>query len=401
VKSEALTPEPLIRRFMPELDTLRGIAVLGVLFYHGFQSAYGYGRLRYTGAASDFLFATQFGVFGVNLFFVLSGFLITGILLDSKSSPDYYRRFYTRRALRILPAYYLLLILLGLLGQTSKAFLGLSFIYLSNVTDFFGVSMDYGPLWTLAVEEHYYILWPTVVRKLRVRHLAIFSLAICTLIPIARAISFHYGYTTGLDWYTWFVADGLAEGSLLALLLRTSISRKQVAAGSASLLALVPAVLIAGAPLGILTRQKLLGAALQLTLVNTFFVGLLLLFFLLGTGSRKRFVNSSILQFFGYISYALYLVHIMVFRIYDKITRIFWPLLQPSEGHLGLIVLRFVVVGGTAVGLSYISRRYYEEWFLRRKDRLASRPEEETMKVAVAASPGPAPAREPSESFQP
>ena len=140
---------------------------------------------------------------------------------------------------------------------------------------------------------------------------------------------------------------------------------------------------------------------MQLTLVNTFFVGLLLLFFLLGTGSRKRFVNSSILQFFGYISYALYLVHIMVFRIYDKITRIFWPLLQPSEGHLGLIVLRFVVVGGTAVGLSYISRRYYEEWFLRRKDRLASRPEEETMKVAVAASPGPAPAREPSESFQP
>ena len=401
MKSEALTPEPLIRRFMPELDTLRGIAVLGVLFFHGFRAEYG--GLHVRGAARAILLATQSGVLGVNLFFVLSGFLITGILIDSRSRPDYYRRFYARRALRILPAYYSLLILLALLHQASAAFLGLSFIYLSNFTSFLGVSMDYHPLWSLAVEEHYYILWPTVVRKLRVRHLAMFSLALCTLIPIARAISFHYGYFEGRDWYTWFAADGLAEGSLLAIFLRSSISRKQVAIGSTLLLALMPILVIAGAPFGILTRQTLLGAALQLTLVNTFFVGLLLAFLLMGTSSRKHLVNSSTLQFFGYISYGLYLVHPMIFRVYDKLTWTFWPWMwtRPSEGHVGLIVLRFVVVSGAAVGLSYISRRYYEEWFLRRKDRLASRPAEATMKVVVAAPPGPAPAREPSESFQP
>ena len=65
------------------------------------------------------LTATQPGWLGVNLFFVLSGFLITGILVDSKTRPDFYKRFYGRRALRILPAYYLLLLVLGILGQAS------------------------------------------------------------------------------------------------------------------------------------------------------------------------------------------------------------------------------------------------------------------------------------------
>jgi peptidoglycan/LPS O-acetylase OafA/YrhL len=157
--------EPLIRRFMPELDTLRGIAVLGVLFLHGFS--WRYGNLHFTGAARVFMLLTQPGWIGVNLFFVLSGFLISGILLDSKDHPHYYRRFYMRRVLRILPAYYLLLVLLAVLHQATPAFLGLSFFYLANLTNFFGVAMDYGPLWSLAVEEHFYIVWPAIVRRLR------------------------------------------------------------------------------------------------------------------------------------------------------------------------------------------------------------------------------------------
>src|ERR1700732_1233501 len=187
---------------MPELDLLRGVAVLGVLFFHGFRA--GYGALPFTGMRKLFILATEPGALGVILFFLPSVFLITGILFDPRSRPDYYRRFYTRRALRILPAYYSLLILLGVLHQASAAFLGLSLVYLSNVTGLFGVSMAYHPLWSLAVEEHYYIVWPSVVRKLRGRSLALFSLAICILIPIARAIAFHYGYMLGGEWYTWF-----------------------------------------------------------------------------------------------------------------------------------------------------------------------------------------------------
>jgi len=395
VKIEVPVPEPLVRRFMPELDLLRGIAVLGVLFFHGFRAQYG--GLPFTGARRIFLLATQPGALGVNLFFVLSGFLITGILLDSRARPDYYRRFYTRRALRILPAYYSLLILLGVLHQASAAFLGLSFVYLSNVTGLFGVSMDYHPLWSLAVEEHYYIVWPSVVRKLRARSLAVFSLAICVLIPVARAVSFHYGHMLGGEWYTWFAADGLAEGSLLAIVLRSSISRTQAAAGATLLLMIAMILMIAGAPFGMLSRQTMLGASLQLTLVNTFFAGLLLLFLVLGTSSRKWLVNSTILAFFGYISYGLYLIHPMIFRVYDKVTGRFWPWLQPSVGHFGLIVLRFAVVSATAIGLAYISREYYEEWFLRRKERIPAQPAETPAKIVVTVPSAAAIATEASE----
>jgi peptidoglycan/LPS O-acetylase OafA/YrhL len=257
--------------------------------------------------------------------------------------------------------------------------------------------MDYHPLWSLAVEEHYYIVWPSVVRKLTPRSLALFSLAVCILIPVARAVAFHYGHLLGGEWYTWFAADGLAEGSLLAIVLRSSISRKRAAVGGVFLLTMATILVIAGAPFGMLSRQTMLGASLQLTLVNTFFAGLLLLFLVLGTSSRKWLVNSTVLAFFGYISYGLYLIHPMIFRIYDKVTARFWPWLQPSIGHFGLIVLRFAVVSATAIGLSYLSREYYEEWFLRRKERIAPPPAETAVKVVLTAPSAAAIATEASE----
>ena len=171
----------LLRPRMPELDTIRGIAVLLVLFFHGFGFRYGI-----EGFPKLFVAATLPGWMGVNLFFVLSGFLITGILLDSKPKADYYRTFYIRRALRILPLYYAVLLLLAVLARTgwvnrqaSWAFLGLSFFYLSNVTVLFGVPMQYGVLWSLAVEEHFYLLWPAAVRSLSRHRVAVVGVVIC------------------------------------------------------------------------------------------------------------------------------------------------------------------------------------------------------------------------------
>src|SRR5277367_1474170 len=102
--------EPLLRSHMPELDALRGIAVIGVLFYHGLYWARD--LTAYSPWQARLLELMSVGQFGVNLFFVLSGFLITGVLLDSTTRPDYFKRFYFRRALRILPAYYFTLLLL-------------------------------------------------------------------------------------------------------------------------------------------------------------------------------------------------------------------------------------------------------------------------------------------------
>src|ERR1700676_3441511 len=94
--------EPLLRPVMPELDAVRGIAILGVVVYHAFY--WSRDLSLYSNLQRTFFSFTSAGQFGVPLFFVLSGFLITGILLDSRARPNYYKRFYLRRALRILPA---------------------------------------------------------------------------------------------------------------------------------------------------------------------------------------------------------------------------------------------------------------------------------------------------------
>jgi len=302
--------EPLLRPFMPELDTIRGIAVLGVMLLHAFY--WQYSGLSFGPWPRRFLAATQPGWMGVNLFFVLSGFLITGILLDSKNKPHYYRRFYTRRALRILPAYYSLLIVLIVLRTSSAAFVGLSFIYLANMTDFFGVVCDYGPLWSLAVEEHFYILWPTVAKNVTARGLALISAAIVVLTPVLRATSFALGHKSGLDWYTWFVADGLALGSLLAIALRSGISRKQV--------------------------QTLCGI-------------------------------------------------LLAFRIYDWTARRYFPTLLPTSGHFNLVLLKFALAGGSAIAIAYLSRKYFEERFLRLKDSLVPKPSAFDPKPGEAPTP--------------
>jgi peptidoglycan/LPS O-acetylase OafA/YrhL len=369
IQASAAPEEKLLRPFMPELDVLRGIAVLAVLLLHGFY--WRYGSSSFGSLSGKFMEITRFGWTGVNLFFVLSGFLITGILIDSKDKPKFYRRFYSRRALRILPAYYALLLLLLLFRSSSAAFVGLSFFYLANMTEFFGVACGYGPLWSLAVEEHFYILWPTVVRRLSLRWLALVSALIVVLVPLLRGIFFALGYRGGLDWYTWFVADGLAAGALLAIVLRTAITRKRISVLCWILLASSAALGVAGYPFGIATRNRLFGAAFQFTTINTFFAGILLLFLLVGSGSARRFVNIPKLRFFGYLSYGLYLDHLLAFRIYDRFCQDYVPQLVASPRNFALVCLRFALAGGCAVGAAYLSRKYFEERFLRLKNSLA------------------------------
>jgi peptidoglycan/LPS O-acetylase OafA/YrhL len=357
---------------MPELDTIRGIAVLGVLFLHGFE--WQYGGMHFSRPAALFIAATQPGSLGVDLFFVLSGFLITGILVDSQSSPRFYSRFYTRRALRILPVYYFLLALLLVLHSSSLQFVGLSFIYLANMTGFFGVACDYGPLWSLAVEEHFYLLWPMVVHRLNKARVAGVAIGIMVFVPILRLVCFSLGWgRDSLSWYTWFVADGLATGSLIAVLLRMNDSRSAAKKLCFSLLSCSIALGLLGRPWGIATRERVLGAALQQTTINLFFGGLLLFFLLIGSSHGRRFVNSRVLQFFGYISYGLYLDHLLAFRIYDRVVRAYSPALLPASDHFSLVLLKFLIAGGGAVAAAYLSRRYFEERFLRLKDRIVWR----------------------------
>ena len=136
---------------MPELDSMRGIAVLMVLFLHGMAAPLNASLSR---LGQTMLSVSQYGGVGVNLFFVLSGFLITGILIVQGPS-DYYRRFYARRALRILPALYATLIVLLLGGLIGWRFVMVSLLFLANFAPLLGLPLQYPVLWSLAVEEQF------------------------------------------------------------------------------------------------------------------------------------------------------------------------------------------------------------------------------------------------------
>lgn len=368
----------LLRSHMPELDTIRGIAVLLVLFLHGFSFRYGYQGL--SGFPKLFVIATQPGWMGVNLFFVLSGFLITGILLDTKPRADYYRRFYIRRALRILPLYYGVLVVLAVMALTGWsstrefwAYLGLSFLYLSNVTPLFGVPIYYGVLWSLAVEEHFYLIWPAVIRSLSRRRVAIAGTIIAVFCPCLRGLCFFRGFGTNSG-YTWMVADGLAIGAVLAALARgpwgtrAHMWRLTGIVFSASLL-----MFGAGYPFGILHATGFLAVTLRGTAINLFFAGTVVLALLTGNSRWKAVVNRPVLQFFGDISYGVYLIHMLVFDLEDRVVRRFFPGLPSARGSFGLMVLLFAIAAGFTVAIAYLSRWYFEEPFLRMKGRFERR----------------------------
>jgi peptidoglycan/LPS O-acetylase OafA/YrhL len=365
--------EPLLRRVMPELDSIRGIAILMVLVYHAF-----YWRTNLSvlpRVTRLFVYATWPGRLGVNLFFVLSGFLITGLLVESAGREDYFKRFYVRRVLRILPVYYGILLILAVTHQASGDFLGLSAIYLSNLTPMFGIEQSYVVLWSLAVEEHFYLIWPAVVRRLTQRRLLYLSGAIVLAAPAVRAFSYVIASRRGSDWvevagYTWNAADALALGCFLTLALREfHWDRRTTLRVALGTIFASAAFFWAGVPFGIMTRTSdVFGAALQEVPWNFAFAGLVALFLVLGTGNRKALAVPRMLRFFGRISYGLYLVHILIFSTYDAIMTRYSPGLTKSWDHPGRLGIRFLVASAAAVLLAWISRETFEEFFLSRKE---------------------------------
>lgn len=151
------------------LDGVRGLAILMVVCSHSFESNYNSGSLPVRVLGHLF----YYGSFGVDLFFVLSGFLITGILVDSITDAHYFRNFYARRALRIFPLYYLVLLLCFALTRPLHLHWGsmgwLLPVYLQNlrpqeiVTFSAGSGIALFHFWSLAIEEQFYLVWPAIV----------------------------------------------------------------------------------------------------------------------------------------------------------------------------------------------------------------------------------------------
>jgi len=213
---------PASASHFPALDGLRAVAVLLVLYDHAPQVL---GRDRGT---MHWLWHGSAGAWiGVDLFFVLSGFLITTILLRARGQDGAFRRFWLRRALRIFPlaAFYLValaacaLVLPGFEHLREPAQFGFAVTYTTNVhVAWFGWSAAaFGILWSLSVEEHFYLGWPLLALRMARRALVGLLLAVVVGVPCLRACLLPEVGPVHVYVATWCRCDTLAWGSLLAL----------------------------------------------------------------------------------------------------------------------------------------------------------------------------------------
>lgn len=349
---------------LPELDGIRGIAVTMVLLYHGFS--YVMQNESWTGLSRWVELATRPGWMGVDLFFVLSGFLITGILLDSLGNPHYFRNFYARRALRILPLYYLILILIGIFYRGSRGYLGLSVFYLSNMAPIFGVAVLYGPLWSLSVEEHFYLLWPWLISRLKAHRVWLLAAVICAAEPVLRAFAFFRGWDVSS--YSWFRFDSLASGALLATFTRSGYYSPKRLFGLGVICVAAAGILSAGGlRYGIYTRKALAGDALLYTLCSMVFAGVIA-FALSGRLHWLRcLVRWGALRRCGDLSYCLYIIHWLIFHGWDSIFGEYPYWLVSSVGQLGALCARALTVYIICFLLAEVSSRYFEGPLLRLK----------------------------------
>ena len=226
-----IQPSGAEQHHKPELDGIRGIAILAVLGSHVITVMQ---VLPWTASMRVLNHILIPGWAGVDLFFVLSGFLITGILLRTKTAPSYYfRSFYWRRILRIFPIYYSSLIVLLMIGHFSRFFHSALpssliyrvsyFLFMQNWPAFWGGRfLDnnlLGSYWSLAVEEQFYLLWPILILKISERKMMRLCITGLILAPILRILLVKYVYGTNfaLMELTTSRMDGLLAGSFCAL----------------------------------------------------------------------------------------------------------------------------------------------------------------------------------------
>ncbi len=325
-------------KYLPELDGLRGLAILWVVLYHCHP------RLRGTWLYS----ASLWGWAGVGIFFTLSGFLITSILLTARGQPHYFHNFHARRALRIWPVYGLVLAVVYLdapwfVGGSEWAAVKAApwLVYIFFLQNLFHITLPpaLGPTWALAIEEQYYFVWAPLVRVLK-RPWMLATLLAAALIASPLLRRANLGWMTPTN--TLIHLDGIAWGSLLALAVHTLPLSRRAWLGLG----------LSGLALGIPAAAFVPGAFLDSALAVAFAGAVLAL--IASSGARNP-VNAALrrgpLAFYGRISYGLYMIHILVFIYFG------WFDLRMDRygtaGNLAIVAFRFAASTAAATALWY------------------------------------------------
>ena len=350
----------------------------------------------------------QFGWTGVDLFFVLSGFLITGILLDTRASGNYFRSFYSRRSLRIFPLYYLVvgvyLLTLPLqakipvlAGNIPDRRIALSYlVYLNNwyVPILHRSGGSIADLWSLAVEEQFYLIWPFLVFRFSRLAFLRLCLGICGLLPLVRLLIDPHPSFPASDFVfmnTTTRMDSLVWGALAAMLVRSPahFSRLRpllpgIAAACAALM------LVIAFPLHELYSRKFYTQSVGYTFLAIGFAAILLLAYHSDSvdGTFAKLLRWPLLMRFGRYSYAIYVFHYFVLL----------GLVQPFSGRpwfshsLARALGLFVLFHAACLAVGFLSYNLYEKHFLKLKryfepDRRdpATLPRPESSHIANAA----------------
>ncbi len=405
---------------VPALDGLRGIAIAMVMLYH-FDFLY---HLHFTDEGAslvllDDLVSKTFGAgwAGVDLFFVLSGFLITGILYDAKGpARRFFASFYARRSLRIFPAYYgflaLLLVSLPLLGETGAAEEILRALpwyasYLTNVQEALnpGLRPDFlfaGHIWSLAVEEQFYLVWPAFVFLFSRRTL----LWVCAA-GLLAALALRAGFDlAGLPSSLGYVLtparmDALAAGAIIALVARGPGSLRLLRAWAPALAGTsLVLLLLLGALNDGLPPQNAWVHTVGFSMVALLFAACIVLTLGLRVGSTAHAALSNApLRWMGRYSYAAYLLHLPTATLLARKAGAFGDAPDVQGSTLPGELAFMVTAGAITLALAWLSWQLWESRFLRLKRRFpyqertasgsASAGESDAPVVAAAADPLP------------
>jgi peptidoglycan/LPS O-acetylase OafA/YrhL len=371
---------------IPVLDGIRGIAILAVLLFHFIAPE---NRDGLANAAVSWLFS--YGALGVDLFFILSGFLITGILYDARTDEHYFRNFYMRRLLRIFPLYYGVLVIIflvlplipelrgteiiGLRAYQAWAWLYAVNIYLAIHNGWVLSYIEH--FWSLAVEEQFYLIWPLAVWLLaaKPRVFLTFSFLVAAASFVGRIAASVGGVgPVATEVLTPFQLDALAIGGFLAVYLRQP-------GGEGGARRLVVPLALAG--LGLLVIQfgarhlTVRGNVLESVRGGAFHLLLaaLLLKGLLGQVSSgwTRCLLSRPLAFLGKYSYGLYVYHhFFSYYFSSHHTDLTLAARLGCSSMLALVLQAGAGIAASIV-LAWLSYEYFEKRFLRLKRYWPSR----------------------------
>ncbi len=323
----------------------------------------------------------QSGWSGVTLFFILSGFLITGILWDSRHSEHWLRNFYIRRLLRIFPLYYgslILVVLAGFVvhnGLSSFSGIWAFALYLQNIPYITAVAgvirspLRLSHFWSLAVEEQFYLIWPFLLYRLRnLRDLKRLSLATFLISCAFRLIRQKY-FPEAAGWndFTLARAAELATGAFLAACYRDD--SWQILDRFAPLTAGLSftAFAIAGMVQGNLHLYSDPVLTFGLPAITLFFASLLVLA-LRHDGPLSHAMKTRWLRWVGSISYGLYVIHVLITPIYPIVSH--W--VRPNAGRSEMLALNGIFTLLISFPLAWLSFRFYETPFLNLRKKFSA-----------------------------